>query len=187
MNRQDLDRKLPDGIANFNEWEAAIPKYRTALMKRLDSLDLAGRPENWTREALYEIVLWELNRYPEIDEELFRDLARAAEIPPGEHRRGKDLLLRLLNCRNVGLTMATAILRFVNPETFQTLNARNGFVVLGQDPPSNQPEDIPEYYFHYLDELRKLTGNGFDFRFADRLLYQVDKADGHRLTKKQED
>lgn len=77
--------------------------------------------------------------------------------------------------------MATAILRFVNPETFQTLNARNGFVVLGREPPAERPEDISEYYFHYLDELRKLTGNGFDFRFADRLLYQVDKADGHQL------
>ena len=30
-------------------------------------------------------------------------------------------------------------------------------------------------------ELRKLTGDGFDFRFADRLLYQVDKAPGRKL------
>ena len=28
---------------------------------------------------------------------------------------------------------------------------------------------------------KKLTGDGFDFRFADRLLYQVDKATGRKL------
>ena len=142
---------------------------------------LGSRPENWTRAALYEIVLWELNRYPEIDDTLFRDLAGAAKIAPGKHREGKELFLRLLGCRNVGLTMATAILRFVNPGTFQTLNARNGFVVLGAGEIPSRPEEAADYYFRYLDELRKLTGDGFDFRFADRLLYQVDKATGRKL------
>ena len=77
--------------------------------------------------------------------------------------------------------MATAILRFVNPGTFQTLNARNGFVVLGAGEIPSRPEEAADYYFRYLDELRKLTGDGFDFRFADRLLYQVDKATGRKL------
>ena len=181
MKRCDLDKALPEGIRSFDEWEAKIPKYQTPLMKRLDSLDLGSRPENWTRAALYEIVLWELNRYPEIDDTLFRDLAGAAKIAPGQHREGKELFLRLLGCRNVGLTMATAILRFVNPGTFQTLNARNGFVVLGAGEIPSRPEEAADYYFRYLDELRKLTGDGFDFRFADRLLYQVDKATGRKL------
>ena len=181
MKRCDLDKALPEGIRSFDEWEAKIPKYQTPLMTRLDSLDLGSRPENWTRAALYEIVLWELNRYPEIDDTLFRDLAGAAKIAPGKHREGKELFLRLLGCRNVGLTMATAILRFVNPGTFQTLNARNGFVVLGAGEIPSRPEEAADYYFRYLDELRKLTGDGFDFRFADRLLYQVDKATGRKL------
>ena len=88
MKRCDLDKALPEGIRSFDEWEAKIPKYQTPLMKRLDSLDLGSRPENWTRAALYEIVLWELNRYPEIDDTLFRDLAGAAKIAPGKHREG---------------------------------------------------------------------------------------------------
>ncbi len=183
MTRKELDLALPPGIKDFNEWEKSIPKYRTKLMERLDSLDLKENPGNWNRASLYEIVLWELNRYPEIDDALFADLGKAAEIPPGEHRRGKELLLRLLDCRNVGVTMATAILRFVNPETFQTMNARNSHVVLGgeNDPPEKPPEAIADYYFRYLDELRLLTGDGFDFRYADRLLYQVDKATGREL------
>ena len=84
-------------------------------MKRLDSLDLGSRPENWTRAARYEIVLWELNRYPEIDDALFRDLAGAAKIAPGKHREGKELFLRLLGCRNVGLTMACLLYTSPSP------------------------------------------------------------------------
>ncbi len=188
MNRKQLDSMLPSGVKSFNEWEKKLPKYQTPLMKRLDSLNLAANPDNWTREALYEIVLWELNRFPEIDDSLFEALRRAAAIPHGKHRQGKALLQQLLQCKNIGLTMATAILRFVNPETFQTLNARNGHVILGDAPyPSSSTvnekylEECADFYFRYLDELCRLTGNGFDFRFADRLLYQLDKATGRKL------
>ncbi|MGE4565782.1 MAG: hypothetical protein AB7F32_12990 [Victivallaceae bacterium] len=188
MNRKQLDAMLPEGVHSFDEWEEKIPKYQTPLMKRLDSLNLAEHPGNWTREALYEIVLWELNRFPEIGDALFAELGEAAAIPPGEHRQGKELLQKLLQCQNIGLTMATAILRFINPATFQTLNARNGHVVLGDAPyPSSSSvnvkylEECADFYFRYLDELRRLTGEGFDFRYADRLLYQLDKARGRNL------
>ncbi len=184
MDRAQLDALLPPGVESFNHWEREIPKYRTALMQRLDGLDIAGKPDTWTREALYEIVLWELNRFPEIDDTVFESLRQAATIPPGKHRQGKAQLQALLQCRNVGLTMATAILRFVNPGTFQTLNARNGHVVLGDVAyPSStaDPDACADFYFRYLDELCRLTGDGFDFRYADRLLYQIDKASGRKL------
>lgn len=188
MERKQLEAMLPAGINSFNEWEKQIPKYQTPLMKRLDALNLMETPGNWSREALYEIVLWELNRFPEIDDSLFEALRGAADIPHGGHRQGKSLLFRLLQCKNVGLTMATAILRFVNPNTFQTLNARNGHVVLGDVPyPSASTvnekylDECADFYFHYLDELCRLAGDGFDFRFADRLLYQLDKNSGRKL------
>ncbi len=190
MDRKQLDAMLPPGVNSFDEWETQIPKYQTPLMKRLDSLNPAENPGGWTREALYEIVLWELNRFPEIDDSLFEALRGAASIPNGAHREGKELLFRLLRCRNVGLTMATAILRFVNPRAFQTLNARNGRVVLGDAPyPSASVVDekyldaCADFYFRYLDELNRLAGDGFDFRWADRLLYQLDKASGRKLRK----
>ncbi len=190
MDRAQLDRLLPDHVASFNDWEKAIPKYQTPLMRRLDALDIAAHPDHWTRTALYEIILWEQNRFPEIDDTLFEALSAVAAIPPGEHRQGKELFQSLLCCRNIGLTMATAIFRFINPDTYQTLNARNGRLVLDTrrypttssgTPNRRYLEEAAEFYFHYLDELRKLTGDGFDFRYADRLLYQLDKATGRRL------
>lgn len=188
MKRSSLDKALPEGMKNFNEWEKSIPKYQTDLMKKIDGLEIKKHPKNWTREALYEIVLWELNRFPEIGDELFHELKKLADVAPGKHRQGKDIFCKLLNCKNVGLTMATAIMRFVNPDTFQTLNARNGYVVNGKEAPAepnklNQKylDEISEYYFEYLDKLHELTGNGFDFRIADRMLYQIDKASGRKL------
>ena len=64
MKESDLRRLLPDGIADFNDWHAQISKYNTPLMRHLDSLDIPEKKENWTRTALYEIVLWELDRFP---------------------------------------------------------------------------------------------------------------------------
>lgn len=78
--------------------------------------------ESWTRTALYEIVLWELNRFPGIDDALFMERGKTAEIPPEDFRSVKETLCRLLACNHVGITMAMAILRFINPETFQTMD-----------------------------------------------------------------
>ena len=63
MKESDLRRLLPGGIADFKDWHAQISKYNTPLMRHLDSLDIPEKKENWTRTALYEIVLWELDRF----------------------------------------------------------------------------------------------------------------------------
>ena len=42
-------------------------------------------------------------------------------------------------------------------------------------------DEAADFYFNYLDELHKLTGDGFNFEYADRLLYQIDKLSGHKL------
>ena len=189
MKESDLRRLLPDGIADFNDWHAQISKYNTPLMRHLDSLDIPEKKENWTRTALYEIVLWELDRFPGIDDALFMDLGKAAEIPPEDFRKVKETLCRLLACNHVGMTMATAILRFINPETFQTMNRRNAHVVMPAamfpEPPSKPGRDYYdtacEFYFKYLAELRKLSCDGFEFRIMDRRLYQIDKASGRKL------
>ena len=160
MKESDLRRLLPDGIADFNDWHAQISKYNTPLMRHLDSLDIPEKKENWTRTALYEIVLWELDRFPGIDDALFMDLGKAAEIPPEDFRKVKETLCR----RNAHVVMPAAMF----PE-----------------PPSKPGRDYYdtacEFYFKYLAELRKLSCDGFEFRIMDRMLYQIDKASGRKL------
>lgn len=45
---------------------------------------------------------------------------KTAEIPPEDFRRVKETLCQLLACNHVGMIMA--ILHFINPETFQTMD-----------------------------------------------------------------
>ena len=143
-----------------------------------------GTNQEWSRETLYKVVLAELGKFPQIDDKLFADLTEAAKLAPGEHRNGKDIFCRLLSCENVGLTVATAIFKSLNPDVFQTLNPHCGQMVMGDSlPPSkfamdgyeSYVEAASEYYFRYLDKLRDLTWGNMEFRNADFLLEQVDK------------
>ena len=140
--------------------------------------------QEWSREALYRVVLSELGKFPKIDEQLFTDLTRAAKLTPGKHLEGKDIFCRLLCCENIGFTVATAIFKFLNPEVFQVLNSHCGQIVMGDSlPPSrfsmedyeSYADAASEYYFRYLDKLRDLTRGNVEFRNADALLGQVDK------------
>ncbi|NMD85294.1 hypothetical protein HF882_01715 [Victivallis vadensis] len=191
MDREELNRYLPPEYRDFNDWCAHIPKYNSGLTVKIDAFNLPEHPESWSREKLYEIVLWELNRYPQIDDALFAELGRIAGLKRADARKAAPTLKKLLQCRNVGLTMATAILRFINPAVFQTMNRRNFHVVLGSeeeypDPPAKLTpaflDRVCDCYFRYLEALRELTGDGFDFEVADRMLYQVDKASGRKLS-----
>ena len=130
MNRKQLDAMLPEGVNSFDEWEQKIPKYRTPLMKRLDSLNLAEHPGNWTREALYEIVLWELNRFPEIGDALFAELGQAAAIPPGEHRKGKELLQKLAFAGRLLQSHFSPNYTFSDPVDIEWLIDDEGIVIL---------------------------------------------------------
>ncbi len=44
--------------------------YQSELTQRLDALN----PDDFDREILYEIVLWKLNRFPQIDDTLIDKL-----------------------------------------------------------------------------------------------------------------
>ncbi len=138
----------------------------------------------WSRESLYKIALSQLGKMPQIDDKLFWDLEAVANIMPGKHREAKEIFCRLLTCEHVGFTLATAILKFLNPNAFQVLNAYNSQIIMGDSlPPSkfdiesfdSYGEAASEYYFRYLDRLRELLCDGDEFRYADYVLGQVDK------------
>lgn len=175
--RKAFESMKPDAGIKYN----APRIYEMNMAREMCGDDHDG---GWSRENLYRVVLSELGRFPKIDEKLFIDLAAAAKLTPGKHRDGKDIFCRLLSCENVGFTIATAILKFLNPEVFQTLNAHSGQVVMGDSLPpsrfsmddySSYIEAASEYYFKYLDKLHELTGDELEFRNADILLGQVDK------------
>ncbi len=155
-------------------------KYQIDLTKKLDDLN----SNNLSRETLYEIVLWKLNRFPQIEDNLLEELKEIKSIEPKEHRVAEPLLRRLLQCPGIALPMASTILRFINPETFQIIDDRV-FRVVYKDEKSrypNKPATVNErfleksanIYFEYLDALHKLSCNKLPFRNSDRILYVLD-------------
>jgi hypothetical protein len=152
-------------------------KYQPTLSERLDKV----KCEPLNREALYEIVLWKLNRFPQIDDALISEVNEARKILSGKHRQAESLLGKLLNCRGVQLPMASTILRFVNPSTFQIVDDRT-FRILRErliwkkypskpiKPTKKYITDSIEVYFQYLDKLQEVCNERLPFHLADRIL-----------------
>ena len=81
--------------------------------------------------------------------------------------------------------MASTLLRFRNPETFQIIDRHAYRAVYGHDYPlssaSNDAAKI-ELYFRYLDDLIELARTkDLEFRTLDRVLYVFDKLNNGKL------
>ena len=159
-------------------------KYQKCLTSELDEFNAKG----FDRERLYEIVLWKLNRFPCVDDELIDGLTKGIPpIPEKEHRKSEAVLGQLLRCKGIALPMASTILRFLNPKTFQIIDER---AYRSLFPDQNYPKnDIASgnvqksicIYFNYLDTLHKISSKKLPFDKSDRILYQLDKEYGNKL------
>ncbi|VVD29246.1 conserved protein of unknown function [Paraburkholderia dioscoreae] len=198
----------------MNEFEANLARFRAqfdapesadarTLLNRYSYLpELTAKLDNRAkgtgvgRLELYEMVLWKLSRFPHIDDELLARIGEVDSIEPGKHRDAKCLLAELLRCKGVRLPVASTLLRFANPETFQVIDERALRVLLPND---RVPAPVPgsrskaylvrccELYFRYLDELRTICSEALPFRLADRALYQLDKELGNKIGKRASD
>jgi hypothetical protein len=79
--------------------------------------------------------------------------------------------------------MASTILRFLNPQTFQIIDDRSYRVLCPKKPkyPSKPPtlndyyvDTSVELYCEYLDELHRVASKNLPFDLADRILYRLD-------------
>jgi hypothetical protein len=153
--------------------------YNPGLTAKLDKLELV----RLNREQLYEIVLWKVDRFPVISDEMIEQLKSLGGYKNGEHKNAETLLKELLQCKGIALPMASTILRFANPKVFQIIDVR-AFRVLTDDIGSYPPKPrlitegylkkSCEIYFDYLDRLCRLEGENFPFENMDRILYQLD-------------
>lgn len=160
--------------------------YQPTLTKKLDTLN----PQDLTTEVLYEILLWKLNRFPQIEPDLIKSLKALNRLSANEHRQASKELRALLNSPGIALPMASTILRFMNPKTFQIIDDRVYRIVNPGKAkyPAKPPKVNERYlrtsesiYFDYLDELQKLSSEKLPFSSADRILYQLDIKLGNKL------
>jgi hypothetical protein len=160
--------------------------YQPTLTKQLDVLS----PGELTRETLYEIVLWKLNRFPQVKPELLDNLKTLSGLKAKEHRQASTELKSLLSSPGIALPMASTILRFLNPRVFQIIDDRVYRIVSpGKAKYPAKPLKLNEkylktsesIYFGYLDELQALACETLPFESADRILYQLDIKLGNKI------
>lgn len=173
MKAIEFDGDLNKFLAKYN--------YQPRLTQGLDNL----ADVDFTQRLLDEIVLWKVDRYVQLDEDKFRRLNELKTLTQGEHRRGESILVDLLHVHGVDLAMASTVLRFRNPKTFQIIDRHAYRAVYGKDYPlySASPDSRKlAIYFDYLDELLALCNRkGLDFEMIDRLLYIFDKESNGKL------
>lgn len=149
--------------------------YQPRLTAHLDSLP----DEPLSQDTVNEIVLWKVNRYVALPNELRDSLHVLRALSTQDHRQAEPVLLNLLDCRGVDLAMASTFLRFQNAPVFQIIDQHAYRAVFGKRYPlhSKTPSHTKvSVYFNYLDLLCSLaTSSGVAFRELDRILYVFDK------------
>jgi hypothetical protein len=155
--------------------------YQPDLTKRLDNLEATALDQS----LINDIVLWKVNRYVRVTDDILGQMAELKSLNSGEHRKAKGEISALLKLDGVDLPMASTILRFVNPKVFQIIDRHAYRAVYGKKYPlySSTPNDrkILEY-FDYIDQLIELCElKKQAFTTIDRLLYVFDKKNNGKL------
>lgn len=160
--------------------------YQKSLTNKLDNLCA----DDFHRQNLYEIILWKINRFPEINDSLIKEVSGLSKLTNNSHRKSEDILKKLLKCKGIALPMASSILRFINPHVFQIIDDRAYRVLLpGKEKYPSKPQKITEgylntsckVYFEYLDEINLIVSDNLPFEHSDRILYQLDIKLGNKI------
>ena len=155
--------------------------FQHELTKKLDRID----DQDFTQELVNEIVLWKVNRYVKINQELIHKLSLLMRLNNGEHRHGIEALNILLKTHGVDLPMASTLMRFRNPLVFQIIDRHAYRAIYGRKFPlhAGSPKNLKiTTYFDYLDKIIELCRErSLDFSTSDRLLYVFDKKHNGKL------
>ncbi len=133
-------------------------------------------------------MLWKIDRYAALNHDILLEIDDLKALTIGMHQQAETTLESLLNTRGVDLPMASAFLRFRNPEAFQIIDRHAYRAIYDRDYPLHTKSPIQRKistYFEYLDKLIELCKKrNLDFQTIDRLLYQFDKRINRSLKKK---
>lgn len=139
----------------------------------------------FTQSLVNEIVLWKVNRYVSLDNEILVSIDNLKNLTQGRYRQAQSVLEILLNVHGVDLPMASTFLRFRNPKVFQIIDRHAYRAVYDRVYPLNTSSSISRKvstYFEYLDKLIELCRErNLEFQNIDKLLYEFDKQINGRL------
>jgi hypothetical protein len=87
---------------------ASSYKYQPVLTRHLDNLP----DEPFSQEVVNEIVLWKVNRYVRLPQDVRDCLYALRTFRPRQHRGAEQVVRMLLQCHGIDLPMASTFLAF---------------------------------------------------------------------------
>ncbi len=152
--------------------------YQPALTTKLDNYS-----NKFDQNVINEIVLWKVNRYAEIGEEVLEQINL---IKVNSKTLNIDLTSKILSnlldkaTKGIQLPMASAILRFRNPKIYQIIDQRVYRIIYGENftnvSRKLKTQELIDLYIKYLRDLRvECLRLSISFEIADRVLYNADK------------
>ena len=167
MKAIDYESNLNNFLKSYN--------FQPNLTKKLDEL----HDVSFNQSIVNEIVLWKVNRYVSLGNEILSNIDDLKILTHGKHRQAQTVLETLLNVLGVDLPMASTFLRFRNPKVFQIIDRHAYRAVYARDYPLYTSSSIRQkisVYFEYLDKLIELCKKrNLEYQSIDRLLYEFDK------------
>ena len=104
-----------------NETEVNVEfNYLPDTTKKLDAL----QNHDLSMENIFQITAWKIDRYPEMSDETLKELNELKSLAKINHGKTKNVLMKLLSTHGIGLPVASAYLRFINPKVYQIIDVR---------------------------------------------------------------
>ena len=142
------------------------------------------------RDIINEIVLWKMNRRPQVTEELIDAIFLLKEIKTPlqilTDEKTAKVVEKLLQTKGMQLPMASTVLHFYYPEIFPIIDQRAYRELYAMDYPKTMTK-IPmltELYLKYIKdcwEYQQEKCPEIAFSQIDKVLYQLDKEKGNKV------
>lgn len=172
---KNIDKKI---LSKNNE--ELVYDFQQNLTQELDLLDW-----DFNQDTINQIVLWKVNRYSKLGKEtlsLLNLINKKSNSFSEELLR--EILKKLLSTKWIKLPMASAILRFKNPNLFQIIDQRvYRFIYWKNLNLSSIKTTVAiDLYIKYLKDLKEICEEySIDFSLSDRILYMFDKKENKAI------
>ncbi len=152
--------------------------YQKSLTEKLDKLN-----DTFDQGIINEIVLWKVNRYAGLKQEVLNQLNTIKKTDTTiDEELTRNILRGLLSTKGIQLPMASTILRFKNPKIYQIIDQRVFRIIygeklnLGYNQNNKKTEEQIDIYLKYLSYLREVSKRlNIEFELSDRILFMADR------------
>lgn len=144
-------------------------------LEEKENISKSINKEEISIEDIRRVALWKYNRIIEIEGNLLERLSKVVSDKniDIESKEVKNLIEEMVNCKGIGMPLASTILKFLRPDVFPIVDTRAYRAIFGKKVGSRCTYDK---YIEYCKEIYKIRDiKGIKLSEVDEQLYMFDK------------